>query len=273
MYEEDGTEELDANELPTAGTRLTIEVKNRARVSTADVQAFEAKVREGVDAGILEGGIFVSLQCPIPGQTTAVRQTLLEDRHGHATVPMAYICTERGANQQPVTADQLKILAQAHFEMCTQAAKLRTWMNRGDLDEFDLKRVQAHFGELSTYTHELFEDFRRHAQLLDNARKSLDTMKQRALLFFRTAKRLNASVPWLQRPMPSFAFEKGLEHAMRLSSEGRLSNWSSITAKDALMRDVGRECAEKIMTEELACVKKELELAERHRGEKRGREE
>ena len=233
-----------------------MEVKNRLKVTSSDVAAFEAKVRAGVADGLFDGGLFVSQRCPIPGMTSCARQSLLDDPDGRPTVPMAYVCAERGAPPRPVLAEHVEVVLQAHAHLCEQASSMRAALAGREADERDAQRLQAHFSELSSFMSEMFSEFGRHQSILDSARKSLDAMKQACLVAYRTSRRLNSSVPWLQRPMPPLACERGVDHAVRLAAEGRLQ-WANVTHRDAVFSSLGKDCATQVVHEELRLLSKE----------------
>lgn len=246
---------------PARGTRVAVEVKNRATVRAADVAHFEEKVRRGVAEGRFEGGLFVSLRCPLPGRTSSAQQRLIEDGRGRASVPMAYLSAERGNPARPVTADQIGVVVQAHVALSEQAGLLRG----GDaaMDEFELKRLRAHFVDLVAHTTAMFAEFTQQQGLLDGARRSLDAMRQRCIGMYRGARRLHASVPWLRaRPLEQLGFERGLDHAVKLASECRFV-WNNVTNKDSLAAAMGsRECVHATAMAELAQVAKEAKEAE-----------
>lgn len=261
-------EETEPSTTPHRGTtRLAVEVKNRANVRTADVASFEKKVQEGVQNGLFEGGLFVSLRCHIPGMTSCAKQQLLPDKDGRPTVPMACVCAERGTPPRPVLAEHVEIVVQAHMHLCEQVAEVRHAMGGGERSDVDVARVQEHFVELSTFTTDMFGEFAKHHAILESARKSLDAMKQACLTMYRTARRLNLAVPWLQQPMAQLTCERGLDHAVKLASEGRL-NWPSVSNRESVFQTLGKDCATVIVNEELRRLGKE---AAEHR-DKRPRE-
>lgn len=237
--------------------RLAIEVKNRVKLSQADVAAFEAKVRRGVAAGLFEGGLFVSQRCSVPCVSGAAAQAMLKGADGKPTIPMAYVGADRNGSS-PVLTEHVEVVVQAQMYLCEQAAHVRTALMESDIDDDDMRRVQAHFGELVTYTTEMFAAFAKHQDILDAARKSLDVMKTSTLVAYRTARRLNASVPWLQRSMAQISCEKGIDHAVRLASEGKL-HWSNVSHKDSLMQTLGKECATSVVYEEMRRLGKEAD--------------
>lgn len=265
----------ESHPLPGAGaTRLAVEVKNRATLRSSEVAAFEAKVRAGVARGLFEGGMLISLRCPIAGMTSCAKQALLEDAEGHPTVPMAYVCAERGSPPRPVLGEHVEIMVQVHMHLIEQIAAVRIALAGSEMDEDETRRVQAHFSGLSTFVTEMFSEFSRHQTVLESARRSLDAMRKTCLVMYRSARRLNAAVPWLQRPMPQLSCEKGVDHAVRLASEGRLQ-WANVSNREAVFQTLGKDCAQAVVHEELRIVAREASEAEdaAARRSKRSREE
>lgn len=261
---------------PSAGhgvVRLAIEVKNRQKVTSTDVAAFEKKVRDGVSTGLFEGGLFVSLGCHIGGMASCAKQTLLEDAEGRPTIPMGYVCGEKGdkgSKPQRALEEHIEVILQSHMHLCEQVAAVRFVLSGEEMDEHDVKRVQAHFMELSEYTNDMFNKFSQHQALLDNSRKSLESMRKTTLLMYRTARRINVAVPWLQRPMAHLSFEKGIDHAVRLMAESRLE-WRNVSHKEAVFHAMTRDTAQQVVNEELRRVTREANDSEEAHLAKRAR--
>lgn len=266
--ESPGSDNDSDGSVPRGGVRIAIEIKNRGKVSASDVARFEDKVRVGVAAGRFEGGMFISLRCPIAGQTSSAWQKLVDDARGNPTVPMAYLGAERGLPPVPVAASSIEIMLQSHVGLSQQVAHIRLSDASQEMDDADLKRVQQHFAEMATYTSEMFAEFGRHQGLIESARKSLDAMRQRCILLYRTARRTNAAVPWLQRSMPPLGFERGLDSAVRLAAEGKLV-WNNVAGKETLLGTFGKDSATATALEELARVSKESKVADLAREEKK----
>lgn len=251
--------------------RVAVEVKNRKEVRGADVRRFEDKVRQAVAAGRYEGGIFVSLRCPLPSMAARVRQTLLHDADDRPLAPMAYLCTGRplvagdgAAGVRGVTADDIELVTQSHVHLCERFGEVRSELAAGAMKDDDLHRVHAYFSGLGASTTEMFAAFAQHQSVLESARQSLDLMKRTCILGYRAARRLNASVPWLGRSMASLPCERGLDHAIRMATDGRLQ-WANVTQRDAVMHQLGRECATQVVHEEMRRVQAEASEAEARR--------
>lgn len=250
------------------GMRIAIEVKNRQKVTLTDVAAFEKKVQNGVSNGLFEGGMFISQRCPIPQMNCCAKQALLKDATGQPTVPMSYVCAERATPPQPILQEHFEVALQIHFHLCEQAVSVRAALGRAEGDEFDTKRVQLYFAEMSAFTNQMFAEFSKHNSILESARKSLNSMKQICLISYRTARRLNDSVPWLRQTLTHLPCEKGLDHAVRLATENRLK-WSNVSSKECVMQTLGQECAQNVVTEELRRLAKETEdLEDEHRAKR-----
>lgn len=235
--------------------RLAIEVKNRQKLTPSDVAGFEGKVRKGVADGLYEGGLLLSQRCAVPGLRGAAAQAMLLDAEGKPTIPMAYVGTDRHSSS-PVVMEHVEVAIQAQMHLCEQAMHVRSAMASSEIDDHDVQRVQAHFAELATFTTDMFAEFAKHQTILDSARQSLDAMKASTLVSYRTARRLNASVPWLQRPMAQLGCEKGIDHAVRLAAEGKL-DWSHVSHKDSLQKVMGKGCVQGVVHEELRRLAKE----------------
>lgn len=247
--------------------RLAVEVKNRAKLSRAEVVKFEKIVQSGVADGLFEGGMLVSLRCAIPQKSTCASQALLEDDAGKPTIPMAYLAAERGNPPRPVSAEHVEIVTQAHLHLCQEVVAVRSALGGGDVGEQDMRRMQAHIADLSAFVTEIFAEFGKHTAILDSARRSLDAMKQSCLVLYRTARRMNSSTPWLQRPMAQLSCERGIDHAVRLAAEGRLQ-WTNVSHKDTVLSVLGKECAQNVVNEELRLLAKEAHDAETGRNKR-----
>lgn len=256
------------------GVRVAIEVKHRNSIRSSDVSSFEAKVVDSVETGLFEGGVFISLTMPIPGQTAAVRHSLMSDSKGNRCIPMLYIGTERGENS--IAADTILALIQTHVDICREMQKVRLMYNGDGQSELETLRMQSHFSQLVKFTNDMFAEFSLISSNIERMKKSNDLLKERCILMYRSARRLCKSIPWVDKPIPPFSFEKGLDHACRLANESRLS-WNNVTNKDLVFKHLGSECAKSVVLQELADVKRETELSEhyerRRLSEKRARDE
>lgn len=262
--------ELSANSANDThrGIRLAIEVKNAQNVRSSAVRNFERKVREGVAAGLFEGGIFLSLRCALPQMPQTACQKILEDDDGLACIPMAYLGCERKLNPEPVSNDHIEVLVQMHADLAYAVQQTRRMArsatnNTAEADYFT-RAVQNHFHDLALHAQQMFVQFATAAETIQHLKTNLDQQKKQTISFLRTARRLNTLVPWLRRDMPLLTCERGLNHAIRLLSEGRLV-WSNVSSSASVLSTLGRECAHGIAVDELAAIAKETtELEELH---------
>lgn len=239
---------------PSKGMRLAIEVKNRGSVCKNQLEAFNKRVTEGLRAGRFDGAMFISIRSWIPAQQAPVRIVTAEDRAGRSLAPVAYLGAVRAQLVEPVASSNIELQTHALFDLLRNAQKMRAQAvgDESALMVKDAAQIRQLFDASSSATAELFLEFSRHHTLIESLRKSLESMRVKALLQHRRLGRVNANVPWLQCKT-SLPWEKYYEHALRLAGEHRLV-WSNVSGRDTLDGAIGRGGV-------MAAIKTELEEA------------
>ena len=241
--------------MSSRGTRIAIEIKNRQHVRQSEVDAFSEKVRRGVASGLYDGGIMISLRAPFPGQSSCARQALLEIEGKQTVAPMAWLSCERTKPVQPLSSDYVAVILRSHMELCAGVQEIFVAAHGDQAEQMAFLKEQ--FSASSQLVTELFAEFGRHQSTLDALRKSLDTMKQKAIAFHRMTRRaLLAQMPVLGRVVTQLPFERSMDHAVKLAAQGKLV-WNNVTGRDAILSTLGKECAQTCVSEELVLMSKE----------------
>ena len=243
----------EEGKMPRTGLRIAIEVKNRARIDTRDLTAFAEKVRRGMRDGRYDGAILVSLRAWLPGPRPPVRVDLAEDEESRRPIgPVAYLGCERRQPVVPLTAEQVEVHVHAVAEIARIAMRARHTADAATpLTDADATTMRELVAAHAAHTAELFQEFGRHQVLIEQLRKSLDAMRTRVLVHHRRTGRACHRVPWIPPETCALPWERYLEHAIRLQSEGRLE-WSNVTNKSAVLSAVGgREVATAAIAAEL----------------------
>lgn len=193
--------------------RIAVEIKNKKTIKKAsddkarrrdkdiddDVRTFQQRVRDGIQGGLFDAALFVSIRAHTKMGAPVVLE-MFEDGTGRPLTPVAYIGPERAKHALPLTQEQLETQMGMMFCVLEQCHAIRSTVCNGLKDE-EIGSFQALFDEMGSFLNATFAELRRQEQLLREMTANLTQIRCRCIRMFRSTYRLNGQIPWLQRKL------------------------------------------------------------------------
>ena len=113
---------------PSRSSRDTID-------PSTQIKPFEEKVRRGVQEGLFESAVFLSLRAPTKkSSASSVHLEMFDDEARRPLVPVSYLGPERGKVVFALLAEQVETHVSLHAALAVQCHALRRTAVRGDGD-------------------------------------------------------------------------------------------------------------------------------------------
>lgn len=225
------------------GMRIAIEVKNRKDVKRENIVAFEDHVRNGIDKGLFDSAIFVSIRAHVK-RDGASALDMYEDEAKRPLVPVSWIGPERGKHTMPLTHEQLETHVMMHCALLSKTRSLRDVFAKqaAAACEEDKRIVQQHVEDMVVQLNDLLSDMSRQQGLLQDLKTNLTSMRVKAIQTFVDTHQMNKDITWLGSNITA-PWLTSLEHARRkVDTHTDAQIWNECSqAKAGIERTVSKE--------------------------------
>lgn len=228
-------QEDDDDVLPKTGIRIAIEVKNKNRIDSRDLVAFAQKAKTGIQRGLFEAALFVSLRAYLPGNRPPCRLDVVADENDAPIGCVSYIGSERRMPTAALLAEQVEVQIHCLADMARLTIEARR-LAKCDANS-DIVQMRDMISAQAAQTSEMLHEFNRHDGLIEELKKSLNTMRTKLIVRHRQMGRSARKVGCLAQ-LTTLPWERYFEHAIRLQKDGKV-DWRNVTNGTNLLNAIG----------------------------------
>ena len=180
--------------------RIAVEVKNRKEVKRENIVAFEEHVRGGLQKGLFDSAMFVSIRAHVK-RDAAVALDLYEDDCKRPLIPVTWLGPEKSKHAPPLTQEQLETHALLHACVLEQAHHLRGSLCDQQADDKELQVVRQFVDDSVSLFNDVFRDLGKQAQAIEDLKTNLTSVRVQCIRLFTAMCQVNREVGFLGRPI------------------------------------------------------------------------
>ncbi len=225
----------------TEGMRIAVEIKTVKTVQKRDLDDFERKVKSGLERGMFDAAVFVSLRTHTK-KGGSVHLEMYEDDRKRPLVPVAWIGTEKSKFPSPLTQEQLETHMLLQMQMLGKCHDLQVAYSLPSDDTAERVAIQQCVDSMQTHMQASLAEMGKQSKLLDEMRASLTHSRASCVRMFSDLFSINKQTPWLQRPMEVPWMECLETASSRMETMKEAEVWNAFSRQKSLIeRTVGKE--------------------------------
>lgn len=220
--------------------RIAVEVKNVKTVQRKDLDDFEHKVTRGVQSGMFDAAIFLSLRAHTK-KASCIHVDMFPDDSGKPIVPVVWLGPERSKQVQPLTQEAIESVTWMVSSLLLKCHDMKRDMTTSE--DQDVRIVQNEVTFLSDQFTGMFSDLTRQYKTIEDLRDQVTQTRARCVRMFHSLWETNRSVSWLSREMQAPWMNAYLTAQSQIASSVKESDvWNRLSKQKAIIeRHIGKD--------------------------------